>query len=337
MKRIKIFGIAALLLALLFSFASCNLEDIIGGKGSLEESRKEEEKESVTESLTEFESTPETLGGYEGDLLNVPAFAGVPYIVINENTPYFTEEEITVESYEYYSELDALGRCGVTVSCIGKDMMPTDERESISSVKPTGWVNNKYDTSLVEGGYIYNRCHLIGFQLTGENARKENLITGTRYMNVTGMLPFENMVADYLHEYEENHVMYRVTPIFEGSNLVANGVLMEAYSVEDEGEEICFCVYVYNVQPGITIDYRTGNNVLDSKFDGFDTLPPEDVETDEEGRIMMDYIINTSSKKFHDVDCGNADDISEHNRREYHGAREDLIEEGYNPCGACKP
>ena len=194
-------------------------------------------------------------------LEEIPDFSGKPYVVINDNQPGFTEEELVRESYEFYSELDYLGRCGYVMACIGKDMMPTEDRESISHVKPTGWAQAYYD--FVDGQALYNRCHLIGFQLTGENANKQNLITGTRYMNTEGMLPFENMVADYIKE-TGNHVLYRVTPIFDGNNLVANGVQMEAYSVEDKGDGICFHVYVYNNQPGVAIDYTTGESELES-------------------------------------------------------------------------
>ena len=190
-------------------------------------------------------------------LQDVPAFSGEPYVVIGENLPLFDEEDMTAVSYEFYSELDDLGRCGYTMACIGKDLMPTEDRESISQVKPTGWKQKQYD--FVDGKSLYNRCHLIGFQLTGENANERNLITGTRYMNVEGMLPFENMVADYIKE-TGNHVLYRVTPIFEGDELVARGVLMEAKSVEDNGAGILFCVYAYNNQPGVEIDYRTGKS-----------------------------------------------------------------------------
>lgn len=195
----------------------------------------------------------------EISLENIPEYSDKPYVVINGNQPNFSETDFTTKSFEKYSDLDELGRCGVAYANIGKDLMPTKERGSISEVKPSGWENKKYD--IVDGKYLYNRCHLIGFQLTGENANKKNLITGTRYLNVTGMLPFENQVADYIKE-TENHVLYRVTPIFDGDNLVASGVLMEAESVEDKGEEICFCVYVYNVQPGVTIDYETGDSKL---------------------------------------------------------------------------
>lgn len=187
----------------------------------------------------------------------VPVYTDSAYAVINNNEPLFTDEELTTEGYEFYSELDSLERCGYTMACLGRELMPTKERGSISHVKPTGWVQAQYDS--VDGGSLYNRCHLIGWQLSGEDANERNLITGTRYMNTEGMLPFENMVADYIKE-TGNHVLYRVTPIFEGDELVARGVQIEAKSVEDGGEGICFHVYVYNVQPGITIDYATGES-----------------------------------------------------------------------------
>ena len=191
------------------------------------------------------------------DLAAIPAYSGEPYAVVNGNIPYFTESDLTSESFEYYSDLDELGRCGTAYSSVGTDLMPTEKRGSISKVKPSGWQVSKYD--FVDGKYLYNRCHLIGYQLTAENANEKNLITGTRYLNVDGMLPFENLVADYVKE-TENHVLYRVTPVFEGDNLVASGVLMEAESVEDAGDGVEYCVYVYNVQPGVEIDYATGEN-----------------------------------------------------------------------------
>ena len=190
---------------------------------------------------------------------NIPPYDGTPYVVLNDNQPSFTEEDMTDVSYEFYSDLDELGRCGVTEACIGQDLMPTEKRGDISSVKPTGWVQNQYD--FVDGKSLWNRCHLIGFQLAGENANECNLITGTRYLNVEGMLPFENLVADYVKE-TDNHVLYRVTPAFQGTELVARGVQMEAYSVEDSGDGVCFNVFCYNVQPGVEIDYATGDNWL---------------------------------------------------------------------------
>lgn len=190
-------------------------------------------------------------------LSEIPEFSGSPYIEINDNEPFFEESDLTCESFESYSELDSLGRCGLAMASVGVDLMPTEERGSIGMIKPTGWHTIKYDC--VSGKYLYNRCHLIGYLLTGENANERNLITGTRYMNVEGMLPFETMVASYVEE-TENHVLYRVTPIFDEQNLLANGVEIEAYSVEDDGDGICFNVFVYNVQPQIEIDYATGES-----------------------------------------------------------------------------
>lgn len=255
---------------------------------------------------------------------DAPAFTGEPFAAINGNVPFFTTNQITAESYEFYSELDDLGRCGLTVASIGQDLMPTADRESISSVKPSGWQSVTYDTSIVSGGYLYNRAHLIGFQLCGENANDRNLITGTRYLNIDGMLPFENMVADYVKE-TGNHVLYRVTPIYTGDNLVAEGVLMEGWSVEDNGEGICFNVYAYNVQPGINIDYATG----------LSSLSGEEIQT--QAPVEKDYVLNTKTKKFHNTWCGSVADMSEANKQEFHGYRSELIEDGYAACGSCNP
>ncbi len=200
-------------------------------------------------------SQPE--GSYADDLSALPDYNGSPYVIINNNVPYFKDEELTTEPFETYHSLDILGRCGPAYACVGRELMPTDKRESISEVKPSGWHSAKYD--FIDQEFLYNRCHLIGFQLTGENANEENLITGTRYLNVEGMLPFENKVAEYIRK-TGNHVLYRVTPIFEGGNLLASGVLMEAQSVEDNGYGVMFNVYIYNVQPGVEIDYGTGES-----------------------------------------------------------------------------
>ena len=194
---------------------------------------------------------------YSESLNDIPDVSPDAYVVVNDNVPEFTEEDITSKAYEFYSELDSLNRCGYAMACVGRELMPTEERGSIGQVKPSGWHTVKYD--FVDGKYLYNRCHLIGFQLTGENANEKNLITGTRYMNVEGMLPFEDLVADYVRS-TGNHVLYRVTPVFDGENLVARGVQMEGWSVEDEGDGVCFNVYAYNAQPGVTIDYATGYN-----------------------------------------------------------------------------
>ncbi len=257
---------------------------------------------------------------YSQSVQDVPAFSGSPYVVINGNQPEFTPEELTAQAYEYYSPLDLLGRCGYTMACIGAELMPTQERESISQVKPTGWIQAQYDH--VEGKSLYNRCHLIGFQLTGENANERNLVTGTRYCNTEGMLPFENMAADYIRE-TGNHILYRVTPIFNGEELVCRGLQMEAWSLEDQGDGICFNVYVYNVQPGVEIDYATGESWLTGEE------PPVSGE--------QTYILNASSHKFHAGDCAQGQDIKPENRQDYTGSREDLLSQGYTPAGCCSP
>lgn len=189
---------------------------------------------------------------------NIPEYSKKTYVEVNHNQPYFTDDELTTEPFEVYSELDPLGRCGAAYANVCQELMPTEERGQIGKVKPSGWHTVKYP-GVIKDLYLYNRCHLIGFQLAGENANEKNLITGTRHLNVEGMLPFENEVADYVDE-TNHHVLYRVTPIFTDDNLVADGVLMEAYSVEDFGKGVSFCVFVYNVQPGIEIDYRTGES-----------------------------------------------------------------------------
>ena len=262
-------------------------------------------------------------------LSSIPAFSGKPYVAINNNIPNFSESDYTTKSYEFYSDLDNLGRCGIVIACIGTDIMPTEERGSIGQVKPTGWHTVKYDC--VDGKYLYNRCHLIGYQLSGENANTKNLITGTRFMNVDGMLPFENMVADYVKE-TDNHVLYRVTPIFDGSNLLATGVQMEAYSIEDDGDGICFNVFVYNAQPQISINYANG----DSSYIGDGSNDVED-EPDNNTDTTASYILNKNTKKFHYPSCSSVDRMKESNKEYYTGSREELIVRGYDPCGNCHP
>ena len=264
------------------------------------------------------------------NLSDIPAYAGEPYAELDGNDPGFTEEELTTQSFESYSPLDDLGRCQTAYACIGQDLMPTEDRDNISDVKPSGWHTCEYD--FVDGGYLYNRCHLIGYQLTAENANERNLITGTRYLNVEGMLPFENMVADYVKE-TENHVMYRVTPVFDGNNLVANGVIIEAYSVEDEGEGISFHVFCYNVQPGVTINYATGESQADTSSPAISDSSDESSEVATE----TEYILNTNTKKFHRPSCSSVSSMSEKNKEEYTGSRETLVEEGYEPCKNCNP
>ncbi len=255
---------------------------------------------------------------YSYDLSNIPEFSGLPYVVINNNIPDFSSAELTTKAFEKYSSLDSFGRCGPAIACCGKELMPVTERGDISSIKPTGWVQAYY--SFVDGEYLYNRCHLIGWQLTGEDANPKNLITGTRYLNVNGMLPFENMIADYIKE-TGNHVMYRVTPIFKNNELVCRGVLMEAFSVEDSGDGICFNVFCYNVQPKVEIDYTTGEN----------KYVPE-INSDEKEAT---YVLNTNSKKVHLPTCGSVNSIADHNKKVYTGYLSDLLNDGYTACGAC--
>lgn len=297
------------------------------------------------------EQAPDTIVDVSGfSLSSVGAYTGKAYVSVNGNTPYFTADELTSTSFELYSDLDALGRCGTVYASIGKDLMPTEERGSIGMVKPTGWHTVRYD-DLVDGKYLYNRCHLIGFQLTGENANTSNLITGTRYLNIEGMLLFENMVADYVKE-TGNHVMYRVTPIFEGSNLLASGVLMEGYSVEDNGAGICYCVFAYNVQPGIEIDYATGESKLAESAQPEQpptvvvpaptpTPEPEEQPSEEPDTgnqsSQASYILNTNTKKFHYPSCSSVDDMKEKNKQEFFGSRDEAVAQGYSPCGRCKP
>lgn len=272
-------------------------------------------------------------------LSSIPAYSGNPYVAVNDNIPYFTEQDYTTGSYEYYSDLDSLRRCGVCVASIGRDLMPTEERGSIGSVKPTGWHTVKYDN--VDGKYLYNRCHLIGYQLSGENADTRNLITGTRYLNIQGMLPFENMVADYVKE-TGNHVLYRATPIFDGSNLLANGVLLEGFSVEDRGDGICFNVFCYNVQPGISIDYASGDSSSSSsaQTETAATEPSDQTEqtnTQTTQSVEATYILNTNTKKFHLPGCSSVSQMKESNKQPYSGSRDSLILQGYKPCKRCNP
>jgi len=257
----------------------------------------------------------------------VPEYCGKPYAEINNNVPFFTD--FTTESFEIYSELDELGRCGVAYANINIDLMPTESRGAIGSVYPTGWHTVNYN-GIIDDVYLYNRCHLIGFQLAGENANERNLITGTRYMNISGMQPFENRVADYVKCYNI-HVLYRVTPIFVDNELVARGVLMEAYSVEDNGALIKFCVFCYNVQPRIEINYATGDSMIISDESPF----TKNVYVGSDSNY--NYVLNSNTKRFHLPTCTSVYDIKSKNIKYYEGNRENLINMGYIPCKACNP
>lgn len=258
------------------------------------------------------------------DVSQVPAFSGAPYVDIAQGAPAFTDADLALPyGYESYSPLDSLGRCGTAVAVVGAETMPTAERGDIGDVRPSGWHTVRYN-GLVDGNYLYNRCHLIGYQLSGENANEQNLITGTRFMNVEGMLPFENEVDDYV-ERTGNHVLYRATPVFEGNELVARGVQLEARSVEDGGAGVSFNVFCYNVQPGVGIDYATGDSWA------------EQATASSEPAADTTYVLNTNSMKFHYPDCGSVDQMSPKNRRDFTGTRDEAIAQGYTPCGNCKP
>ncbi len=305
-----------------------------------------------SQQVTSATDVPTGEGTSAFSLREIPAYSGTPYTEVNGNQPYFTEEELTTQSFETYSELDSLGRCGVAYANVGQDLMPTEPRGEIGAVKPTGWHLVKYDN--VDGKYLYNRCHLIAYMLAAENANPQNLITGTRYLNVQGMLPFETKVCDYVKN-TGNHVLYRVTPIFDGDNLLADGVLMEAYSVEDAGEGISFCVFAYNVQPGIGIDYATGDNWAEGSGTYQSTVasvaeetPVPQPETDTAVQITPEssapqesqgitYVLNTNTKKFHYPTCSSVDDMKEKNKQIYTGSREEVINMGYVPCKRCNP
>ena len=283
---------------------------------------------------------------------DIPEYNGDPYIELNGNQPSFSEKDLTTEVFEHYSELDALGRCGTASAKIGPETLPNEERGPIGEIQPSGWqVANYHD--LIDGNYLYNRCHLIAFSLSGENANEKNLITGTRYLNTEGMQPFELEVLDYIRE-TGNHVLYRVTPIFEGDNLIASGVEMDALSVEDQGAGICFHVFAYNVQPGVIIDYRTGDNKLDPEYDHQNRFANKDDPAEEktskdtssennpEQKTGMDdpegtYILNTNTRRFHYPSCDSVADMKEKNKDVSTESRVDIIEQGYQPCGRCKP
>ena len=327
-------GLAA---AAMLSVSACAQEipeESLNGNGSVSaEENQAESADGDSQAVSSSENGGNRVSSASGtsfNLADVPAYSGQPYVAVNGNVPYFTDADLTDVSFESYSDLDSLGRCGVAYASVSQDTMPTEKRGSIGEVKPTGWHTAKYDN--VDGKYLYNRCHLIGYQLTGENANEKNLITGTRYLNIEGMLPFENMVADYVKETDQ-HVMYRVTPVFEGDNLLAAGVLMEGKSVEDNGEGVLFCVFAYNVQPGVSIDYATGESSADGTIVN-DTSAQEETSQSEETQT---YVLNTNTHKFHKPGCYSVEKIKPENYAEFTGTREEAIAYGYDPCKNCNP
>ena len=292
----------------------------------------------------------------------VPAYAGTAAVILHNNMPDFYVGEITSDPYVHFSSFDALGRTGCGMACLGAETLPAEQRGEIGDIRPSGWQTVRYD-NLIEDRYLFNRCHVIGYQLCGDNATPENLFTGTRYLNAESMLVFENKVADYLNSNAGSHVIYRVSPLYEGDNLVATGVEMEAFSVEDFGAGVCFHVFVYNVQPGIAINYATGDSWEDPTYppgsavgaaqvlaggtaaepsvitDGAteETSGIREIPQTEEAPHQVSYILNTNTKKFHYPDCPSVLDMKEKNKEEFYGTREEAIARGFDPCGRCNP
>lgn len=340
--NMKIIRKSLLALLLGLSLTACGTSR---DKINTEFTRTTEAESQVSQSVSE---TPSGTASFDYSI--VPEYTGSASVAINNNVPFFNVDEKAAgtSSFETYSELDDLRRCGTAYACIGKDIMPTEERGQIGMVKPTGWHTVKYDC--IDGKYLYNRCHLIAYCLAGENANEKNLITGTRYLNIEGMLPYETLTAKYMDNNPDNHVLYRVTPVFVGSELVARGVLMEGYSVEDNGAGVNFCVFCYNVQPDVEINYADGKSNQDdsiNKGTGFTGYTNENVtETDDSknsgftgytDESTSSYVINTSSKKFHTADCKNANKISDKNKKIVNESRDELIADGYEPSKCCNP
>ena len=324
------------LLAIATIFTGCASTDLSGTEGAGHAAGAVVAGEDSSGAL----GSKDKVDGPQDDLVNnnsyvsldaIPAYDGKAYVAVNNNEPFFTDSDMTTTAFENYSDLDSLGRCGVAYANICKDIMPTEERGKIGMIKPSGWHTVKYD--VIKDRYLYNRCHLIGYQLAGENANPKNLITGTRYLNVEGMLPFENLVADYVNN-TGNHVLYRVTPMFSGSNLVANGVLIEAKSVEDNGGGILFNVYCYNVQPGVGINYENGDSWLDgttgSASSGSDTSATENSAADSSNSETMVHITATG-KKYHRAGCRTL------KKSDTEVTLDEAKSMGLSPCGICNP
>lgn len=324
------------LLAIATIFTGCASADLSGTEGAGHATGAVVAGEDSSGAL----GSKDKVDGPQEDLVNnnsyvsldaIPAYDGKAYVAVNNNEPFFTDSDMTTTAFENYSDLDSLGRCGVAYANICKDIMPTEERGKIGMIKPSGWHTVKYD--VIKDRYLYNRCHLIGYQLAGENANPKNLITGTRYLNVEGMLLFENLVADYVNN-TGNHVLYRVTPMFSGSNLVANGVLIEAKSVEDNGGGILFNVYCYNVQPGVGINYENGDSWLDgttgSTSSGSDSSAAENSAADSSNSETMVHITATG-KKYHRASCRTL------KKSDTEVTLDEAKSMGLSPCGICNP
>ena len=355
MRKSLIAGLLAALVALACA-AACSAapaKSTLGDAQASLPSKAEPVTASATSSAPSSSSAPSAVASSVAfNLAEVPPYAGKPSVEVNGNVPFFTLDDLARGAFEEYSPLDQLGRCGVAFALIGRETMPHEERGSIGMVKPSGWHTVRYD-GLVDGNYLYNRCHLIAFSLAGENENERNLITGTRSMNTQGMLPYEERVADYIDR-TGNHVLYRSTPVFEGDELVARGVLLEAQSVEDGGAGVRFCAWCYNVEPGVEIDYATGESVLASSAGAPSSVasersesgglaePADDAvdvaEVDEAAEAeVRTYVLNTNTRKFHHPDCSSVGDMAEHNKRIVEATRQQVIDEGFEPCKRCNP
>lgn len=301
--------------------------------------------QSVQDQVPPDLQIPQAINGGALSAKDIPACSGEPYVILNDNMPCFTADDLSLSPFKYFSELDDLGRCGPAYANICRELIPDEPRGEIGMIQPSGWHTARYD-DLIEDRYLYNRCHLIGYQLSGENANPLNLITGTRYMNTEGMLGFENEVSDFVQK-TGYHVLYRSTPVFDGSDLVASGVHLEAYSVEDLGQGVCFNVFVYNVQPGIEIDYATGESrradpapVPFEPDGGSVSVPADDPVRTQTGTLdekQLTYILNTNTKKFHYPKCKSVSQMKDKNKQEFYGTRDEVIAAGYSPCGNCNP
>ena len=330
----------SVLLVLLFVLSGCGVSNTVTSDGN----QLQEIKSSIGSQSSQLnvsveqsnDSNQSDISIRQSDVLvfdfgTIPAFTDKSFVVVNGNKPFFTDDDLTTEAFEEYSELDSLGRCGVAYANICKEIMPTEKRGSIGAVKPSGWHTIRYD-DLINGKYLYNRCHLIGYQLAGENANPKNLITGTRYLNIVGMLEFENLVDDYVDD-TGNHVLYRVTPVFMGDNLVAHGVLMEGLSVEDNGKDVCYCVFCYNKQPGIEIDYSNGDSWRASERPSIQISDQEGIELPDDIDVYG-YIGNKNTKKVHIPTCSK---LPSESNQVYFNTLDEAMDDGYAACGICKP
>ena len=338
-NNLKRFLVGLLIPVLMITMTGCSGEDVDNNtlKSSQQVAEKTEENKELPplnkpDVKLDKESTIQSSDGLEK-----LKFKGEPYAVVNNNKPEFSKKELSLDDgYENYPNLDNLGRCKTVIAKVGPETMPTEERKGIGMIKPTGWHTIRYD-NLISDKYLYNRCHLIGFQLAGENANKNNLITGTRYLNVEGMLPFEDEVANYVQS-TGNHVIYKVSPIYKGNNLVSSGVQMQAYSVEDKGKGVSFNIYCFNVQPGIIIDYATG----DSRESG-EKISENNVtknnsssSSDSDYNVKKEYVVNTNTGKYHDSSCKSVKSMKGKNKKLMKASKKTLESQGYKPCGNCQ-